>query len=92
MKNFKYITLGIVTIALTSCIKTEFDDFEATSSGSANFAKFVSVGNSLTQGYQDNGVHNEYGQQSNSYPAIIAKQMGVNFVQPLVKSQRGLVI
>ncbi len=89
MKNFKYITLGIVTIALASCTKTEFDDFEAISSGSANFAKFVSVGNSLTQGYQDNGVHNEFGQQSNSYPSIIAKQMGVNFIQPLVKSPDG---
>ena len=36
MKKFKYITLGLITIGLTSCLKTDFDGFEATNSGSAN--------------------------------------------------------
>lgn len=89
MKKIKYITLGLLAIGLSSCLKTDFDGFEATNSGSANFTNYVSVGNSLTQGYQDGGLHNEYGQQDNSYPAIIAKQMGSAFVQPTVLASNG---
>ena len=76
---------------LTSCLKTEFDDYELTQ-GSADFSNYVAVGNSLTQGYQDGGVHNEHGQQDNSYPSIIARQMklanpNLNFVQPTITGQ-----
>jgi lysophospholipase L1-like esterase len=88
MKNLKYITLGVIVFAIASCTKTQFDEFE-TSSGSANFSNYIAVGNSLTQGFQDNGVHNENAQQDNSYPAIIAQQMklsspSLNFIQPTV--------
>lgn len=89
MKTLKYITLGLITVAFASCTKTEFDDFEPTTSGSANFSKYIAVGNSLTQGYQDGGLHNEYSQQANSFPAIIAKQMGTSFVQPMVNGADG---
>lgn len=75
--------LSIVIITITSCMKTEFDDFEK-SSGTADFSNYIAVGNSFTQGFQDGGLHNEFGQQQNSYPSIIATQMGTNFVQPLV--------
>ncbi|HRP60568.1 MAG TPA: hypothetical protein PK833_09845, partial [Vicingus sp.] len=73
-------------MVLTSCQKTEFDDFEL-KSGTADFSNYIAVGNSLTQGYSDGGLHNELGQQDNSYPAIIAGQMklvnpSLNFVQP----------
>tara|TARA_R110001592_G_scaffold120589_1_gene325170 strand:- start:16773 stop:18032 length:1260 start_codon:yes stop_codon:yes gene_type:complete len=64
-------------------MKTDFDEFE-NAPGSANFSTFISVGDSYTQGLQDGGLHNEFGQQQNSYPSIIATQMGTNFVQPLV--------
>ncbi len=89
MKNFKYITLGLLIIGLSSCLKTDFDEYAATDSGSANFSNYIAVGNSLTQGYQDGGLHNEYQQQDNSYPAIIAKQMGTSFVQPTVIGSAG---
>lgn len=89
MKNRKlYIILGL-GLAFTSCLKTEFDPLERTQ-GDANFKHYVSVGNSLTQGYQDGGLHNENGQQQNSYPAMIARQMALvnpdmdEFIQPLV--------
>lgn len=53
--------------------------------GSADFTKYVAIGNSLTSGYQSGGLFLE-GQQ-NSYPAILAKQFaragGGEFVQPL---------
>lgn len=84
MKYFKYTSITLAAISIVACSKTEFDDFEELTPGTANFSNYISVGNSLTQGFQDNGLHNEYAQQSNSYPAIIAKQMGTNFVQPLV--------
>ncbi|MCB9360909.1 MAG: hypothetical protein H6587_05795 [Flavobacteriales bacterium] len=89
MKTLRYLGLGLVTLGLFSCTKTEYDDFEATNGGSADFSIYIAVGNSLTQGYQDGGLHNEYNQQDNSFPAIIAKQMGTTFVQPTVKSADG---
>jgi len=91
MKNsFKLLFIPVV-LFLSSCLKTEFEDFEATS-GTADFTNYIAVGNSLTQGYQDGGLHNERGQQDNSYPAIIAGQMklanpSLNFVQPTVSGQ-----
>jgi len=75
-----------VTIIVLSCTKTQFDEYE-TSSGEADFSNYIAVGNSLTQGYQDGGMHNEHHQQENSYPAIIARQMGVAFVQPTINGQ-----
>lgn len=83
MHFFKYLSFFSVIIIFNSCNKTEFDEYE-TFYGSANFSNFVSVGDSYTQGLQDGGLHNELGQQENSFPSIIAKQMGTPFVQPLV--------
>ena len=77
----KIILYSIVSFALASCTKTQFSP-QTTSTGSADFTHFVSVGNSLTQGYMDGGLY-AYG-QSNSYPSIIAKQADANFVQPMV--------
>lgn len=79
----KKIGVLFVVLVVLSCTKTQYDEYETTS-GSADFSNYVAVGNSLTQGYQDGGMHNEFGQQDNSYPAIIAKQMGTNFIQPTV--------
>ena len=79
----KKIGVIFLVLAALSCTKTQFDEYD-TSSGDADFSNYVAVGNSLTQGYQDGGMHNEFGQQDNSYPAIIARQMGTNFVQPTV--------
>ncbi len=83
MKNLLYILTAGTFLITSSCTKTQFDEYE-TSSGTADFSTYISVGNSFTQGLQDGGLHNEHGQQSNSYPAIIAGQMGTTFVQPLV--------
>lgn len=87
----KKIGILVFILGIFSCTKTQFDDYE-TSSGDANFSNYVAVGNSLTQGYQDGGMHNELGQQENSYPAIIAGQMKLvdptlNFVQPTITGQ-----
>ena len=81
-KKIQYILLPSVLLTF-GCTKTQFDEYE-TDNGSANFSKFISLGDSYTQGLQDGGLHNEQNQQSNSYPAIIAGQMNTSFVQPLV--------
>ena len=53
--------------------------------GSADFTKYVAVGNSLTAGFADGGLYREG--QLNSYPSILAGQFktvgGGDFVQPL---------
>jgi lysophospholipase L1-like esterase len=60
------------------------------SSGSANFGRYLAVGNSLTAGFGDNGLYLE-GQQ-NSYPSMLAQQFaqagGGAFNQPLFASNQ----
>lgn len=88
-KNKKIIPFVIVVFALlNSCKKTQFPDFEP-NTGTADFTNYVSVGNSLTQGYQDEGLYEST--QKNSYPALLAEQMRMVtpsmkiFVQPLAQ-------
>jgi lysophospholipase L1-like esterase len=71
MKKVIYISL-IGLGFISSCKKTAFDAVERTS-GTADFKTYISVGNSLTQGYQDGGLYEDG--QSMSYPSIIAQQM-----------------
>ena len=80
------IYIPVVAIVLSSCTKTQYST-PTYSTGKANFSTFISVGNSLTEGYMDGGLY-AYG-QSNSYPSIIAKQVqmanaSVSFMQPMV--------
>jgi hypothetical protein len=77
-KNIKW--LMIVAIAFAACNK---NDDTATivsdssnglplTAGSANFSKYVSLGNSLTAGYSDGTLFKEG--QKGSYPAILASK------------------
>ena len=45
MKNNLKLLFIPAILVLSSCLKTEFDDFELTS-GSADFSNYVAVGNS----------------------------------------------
>ena len=60
-------------------------DAPSVSAGSASFATYIAVGNSLTAGYSDGGLYREG--QLNSYPNILAQQFaqvgGGTFTQPL---------
>lgn len=82
-------TLALTSLVLSNCLKTEFDPVLRTQ-GDADFTHYVSVGNSLTQGFQDGGLHDEIGEQNNSYPSMLARQMALcnpdmdEFIQPLV--------
>lgn len=50
--------------------------------GAVNFTNYVSIGNSLTAGYQSSALYENA--QMYSFPNLIAKQVGANFVQPLI--------
>jgi len=52
------------------------------STGTASFTSFVSIGNSLTAGLQSNALYES--SQKYSFGAIIAKQVGANYQQPLI--------
>ncbi|RPD46258.1 G-D-S-L family lipolytic protein [Hymenobacter sediminis] len=78
--------LSLLGLALVSC-QPELDDIE-TSKGSADFTRYIAVGNSLTAGFSDGGLYLE-GQQS-SYPNLLAQQFkavgGGDFTQPLFQT------
>lgn len=83
-----WLTLTVV-VGLNACQNNDVDPNATTgpapSKGSADFTKYVAVGNSLTSGYADGGLYRD--SQLNSYPSILAGQFstvgGGSFVQPL---------
>ena len=81
--NHSLPALALLGLALDGCQPDL--DAPSVSAGSADFSRYISVGNSLTAGYSDNGLYREG--QLNSYPSILAKQFaqvgGGDFVQPL---------
>jgi hypothetical protein len=74
MMNPKFIfksILVVAVVAMASC-KPEFKDVTP-SKGTADFTRYIAIGNSLTSGFADGGLYLE-GQQ-NSFPEMIATQM-----------------
>ncbi len=94
-KTIKYIALlAIGTSLVVSCdpeFENELDSREPASSGSADFSKYVAIGNSLTAGLADNSLYID-GQLA-AYPNILAEQMkfagGGEFTIPLAASNAG---
>ncbi|RKR85008.1 GDSL-like lipase/acylhydrolase family protein [Mucilaginibacter gracilis] len=84
MKNFKnYIYILAATAFFAAC-KPSIDTPNF-NHGTADFTRYISVGNSLTSGYADGGLY--LAGQQNSFPSMIATQMqavgGGSFSQPL---------
>ncbi|UFH56013.1 hypothetical protein [Spirosoma sp. KNUC1025] len=87
--NFRWGLTLTVLVGLTACTNNDIDPNAGNtvipSKGSADFTKYVAVGNSLTAGFADGGLYRE--SQLNSYPSILAGQLktvgGGDFVQPL---------
>ncbi|MCB2378691.1 SGNH/GDSL hydrolase family protein [Hymenobacter sp. BT635] len=75
--------LALLGLALAGCQPDI--DAPGIDKGSADFTKYVAVGNSLTAGFGDGGLYREG--QLNSYPNILAGQFkaagGGDFTQPL---------
>jgi len=81
LKTFAFIA-GVVLI-LSAC--DEYNDLTApppVDSGNADFSRFVTIGNSLTAGYQSSSLYKSA--QNYSYGKLIADVMGISFEQPLV--------
>jgi len=101
MKNLNWkntiIKVASITIACTviSACDSDFSnpvgDTSSYNSGSADFTKFVSIGDSLTAGYADSALY--LSGQENSFPAVLAEQFatvgGGTFTQPLVSDNLG---
>jgi lysophospholipase L1-like esterase len=89
----KKIVFFILSLALLSACKQKINEFNA-DKGSADFTKYVSLGNSLTAGYADGALYKSG--QENSYPNILAKQFttvgGGTFIQPLIETEDGIGI
>ena len=87
----KKIFLIIISLAIFTACERKIDEFKATS-GSANFSKFIAVGNSMMAGYADGALYKTA--QSYSIPNIIAGQLQLAgsgaFVQPVVNSEYGV--
>ncbi len=87
----KKIVFFILSLALLSACKQKVNEFNA-DRGSADFTKYVSVGNSLTAGYADGALYKSG--QINSYPNILAQQFttvgGGAFIQPLIETEDGI--
>jgi lysophospholipase L1-like esterase len=96
MKNRKIKLTGLLfaCIAISACegdFTSPVGDSSSYSSGSADFSKFVTIGDSLTAGYADGALY--LSGQENSYPSVLAKQFatvgGGSFEQPLVSDNLG---
>ena len=83
--SIKFIAIIFFTIiAFISC--NDYSELETPVkdkiSGSANFARYVSLGNSITAGYQSGALYESA--QIYSYANLLAKQVGTDFEMPLV--------
>ncbi|MCB2409302.1 SGNH/GDSL hydrolase family protein [Hymenobacter lucidus] len=79
--------VALLGLGITACQPDLESDFKS-SAGSADFTRYIAVGNSLTAGFSDNGLYLEG--QLNSYPNLLATQFkaagGGEFEQPLFNS------
>lgn len=92
MKYMIKTFLFFAGIAMLASCEPKLDQFNP-SAGTADFSKYISLGNSLTAGYADGALYTSG--QSYSYANIIAQQMqlvgGGAFKQPLVDNEDGLL-
>ena len=94
MKKIVISTLAVSALIFTVSCNTDFENDVnnvVVSSGSANFTKYIALGNSLTSGYRDNALYIDG--QVQSYPNMMAAQMmragGGAFKQPLMPNNTG---
>jgi hypothetical protein len=95
IKNIKWLVL--VSLTVVACSDDDIEvvnnssDGLALTAGTADFSKFVAVGNSLTAGFSDSALFIEG--QKNSYPAILASQFalvgGGDFTTPFMNDNVG---
>ncbi|RZJ31300.1 MAG: G-D-S-L family lipolytic protein [Flavobacterium sp.] len=87
IKNFKWLFLLSLTIAACSSNDDEGTATEEPiTAGTADFSKYIALGNSLTAGYSDNALFKRG--QEHAYPSILSQQFalagGGSFATPFV--------
>lgn len=91
IKNLKWLCLVSLTIMACASDDDAGADAIVYTSGSADFSKFVTVGNSLTAGYTDGALYIKG--QENAYPNIMAQQFslagGGEFTTPYMSDNLG---
>jgi phospholipase/lecithinase/hemolysin len=89
MKNNNIYILAAALLGMTAC-KPNISSNEVTK-GSADFSRYVAVGNSLCAGYTDGALSKEG--QENSFPRMMAEQFklagGGEFTTPFVADNNG---
>ena len=94
MKKILITSFAAACLLTTYSCKTDFEtdiaDIQVTA-GTADFSKFVALGNSLTSGYRDNALYIDG--QNESFPSMMAQQFslagGGTFKQPLMPNNNG---
>ena len=91
MKRIKFYSIILILAVIAFACKPMID-VPAPSAGTADFTTYVSLGNSLTSGYQDGDLFRSG--QINSYPAMLAQQFSYvgrkgEFKQPLMVDETG---
>lgn len=94
MKKYLISSIAASLLLFSYSCDTDFENDVndvVVTSGSANFSKYVALGNSLTSGYRDGALYIDG--QNESYPSIIAHQMklagGGDFKQPMMSDNLG---
>jgi hypothetical protein len=96
IKNFKWLLLVSLTFVACSSNDEAVKDPNSTdgsplTAGSADFSKYVALGDSFAAGFSDNALFIDG--QKNSYPNIMATQFalvgGGNFINPFMADNIG---
>jgi lysophospholipase L1-like esterase len=83
MATFRFSSTALAAISLVSLAACSNESLmPATATAGDRFARYVSIGNSITAGYQSAGINDST--QRQSYAALIAAQMGTTFNLPLL--------
>lgn len=92
IKNFKWLLLASLSfVACNSDDESSAVEEQPITPGSANFSKYIALGDSFAAGYSDNALFRTG--QENSYPNILAQQFalagGGSFTTPLMVDNVG---
>lgn len=78
IKNFKWLLFASLSISIIACSDDESEETVAevpVTAGSADFSKYVALGNSLTAGFSDGALFKAG--QENAYPKLLADQFSL---------------
>ena len=75
----RFATLGAV-LAVVACETTRDVLGPVTPTGGDIFQRYVAIGNSITAGFQSNGINDST--QRQAYPVVLARAMGTRFAYP----------